>query len=191
MIDTRGPDPAAPVEAVRLTVGVIVGTHGVRGEMRMSLLTDTPDNLLEISQVYLGDSDTPVKLENVRFHGEGALITIAGITSPEAASELRGTPVRIAGTDARPLEEGEYFIYQLIGLRASTPEGEELGVVVDLIETGAHDVLVIAPEGRAASRSPANEILIPHHETYVHDVNPQAGRIVVSKPVYSDEVDSD
>jgi len=185
-----GPDYTAPVEEVRLTVGVIVGTHGVSGEMRMSLLTDTPEHLLGIKQVYLGDSDTPVTLEGVRFHGEGALVFIEGIETPEDARELRGTPVRIAGTDARPLEEGEYFIYQLVGLKAATPAGEELGVVVDLIETGAHDVLVIAPEGSRASRSPAAELLIPHHESYVHDVNPQAGTITVSKPVYSDEVDN-
>lgn len=190
LIDTKGPDYTQPVEEVRLTVGVIVGTHGVSGEMRMSLLTDAPDHLLDIRQVYLGDSDTPVALEGVRFHGEGALIFIEGIRTPEEAKELRGTPIRIAGSDARPLEEGEFFIYQLIGLKATTPDGEELGVVVDLIETGAHDVLVIAPEGSRASRSPADDLLIPHHEAYVHDVDPQAGTITVSKPVYTNEIDN-
>ena len=188
LIDTKGPDPNASIEDVRLTVGVIVGTHGVRGEMRMTLLTDAPDHLLEIDEVYLGDSDTPTVLDGVRFHGEGALILLAGMETPEDAKALKGTPVRIAGTDARPLEEDEYFLFQLIGLRASTPEGDELGVVVDLIETGAHDVLVIAPEGTRASRSPANELLIPNHRTYVHEIDPEAGTIIVSKPVYSDEV---
>lgn len=191
LIDTSGPDSAAPVEDVRLTVGVIVGSHGISGEMRMSLQTDTPEHLLDIEQVYLGDSDTPVSLDGLRFHGEGALIVVAGIETPEDAKAMRGTPVRIAGSDAQPLEEGEYFYYQLIGLKASTRQGEELGVVVDIIETGAHDVLVIAPEGSRASRSPANELLIPHQETYVHDVDPQAGTIIVSKPVYSDEVEAD
>lgn len=190
LIDTKGPEHTADVEDVRLTVGVIMGSHGVSGEMRMSLLTDTPDHLQDIDQVYLGDSETPVALDGVRFHGEGALISIDGVETPEDAKALRGTPVRIAGADARPLEEGEYFIYQLIGLKASTPDGEELGVVVDLIETGAHDVLVIAPEGSRASRSPANELLIPHQESYVHDVDPAAGTITVSKPVYSDEVEN-
>ena len=190
LIDTKGPDANTPVDETRLTVGVIVGTHGVHGEMRMTLLTDAPDHLLGIDRVYLGDSASPVALEGVRFHGEGALILLAGIETPERARELHGTPVRIAGTDARPLEEGEYFLYQLIGLKASTPEGEELGVVVDLIETGAHDVLVIAPEGSRASRSPASEVLIPHHRSYVHDVNPEAGTITVSKPVYTGEVDN-
>ena len=109
LIDTCGPDPNAAVEDIRLTVGVILGSHGVQGELRMSLLTDDPENLLEIEQVYLGDCDEPTALDGVRFHGEGALIFLDGVETPEEAKALRGTPVRIAGTDARPLEEGEHF----------------------------------------------------------------------------------
>lgn len=188
LIDTQGPEPNARLEDIRLTVGVIVGSHGVRGELRMTLQTDAPERLLELERVWLGDSDEPAALEGVRFHGDGALIFLAGVETPEDAKALRGTPVRIAGTDARPPEEGEYFFFQLVGLRAVTPEGEILGVVVDIIETGAHDVLVIAPEGSRASRSPASEVLIPHQASYVHDVDPDAGTITVTKPVYSDEV---
>lgn len=191
LIDTQGPDPGASLDDIRLTVGVIVGSHGVQGEIRMSLQTDAPERLLDLEQVYLGDDDEPTTLEGVRFHGDGALIFLEGVQSPEEAKALRGTPIRIEGRDARPLEEGEYFYFQLIGLRAETQDGTVLGVVVDLIETGAHDVLVIAPEGTPASRSPANEILIPHHQAYVHEVLPEQGRIVVSKPVYSDEAAQD
>lgn len=191
LIDTTGPEPSSAIEDVRLTVGVITGTHGVHGELRMTILTDSPDHLLEVEHIYLGDSDTHTALEGVRFHGDVALIFLDGIESPEEGRALRGTPVRIDGTDARPLEEGEYFFYQLVGLKASTPEGEQLGEVVDLIETGAQDVLVIAPEASRASRSQANELLIPNHESYVHNIDPAAGTITVSKPVYSDEQTSD
>ncbi len=191
LIDTAGPDPSADVADVRLTVGVIVGSHGIQGELRMSLQTDDPDNLLDVEQVYLGNSDEPVALDGIRFHGDGALILLAGVETPEEAKALRGTPVRIAGADARPLEPGEHFFYQLIGLKARTPEGEPLGEVVDIIETGAHDVFVIAPEGSRASRSPVGELLIPHHASYVLDVDPDAGTITVVKPVYSDEVPKD
>lgn len=187
LIDTAGPDPGDAVGDVRLTVGVIVGSHGVHGELKMTLLTDYPDSLLEIDQVYLGDSDKATAVEGVRFHGEGALVVLDGVETPEAAKALRGTPVRIDGADARPLEPGEYFYYQLIGLKASTPEGEPLGEVVDIIETGAYDVLVIAPEGSRASRSPAGELLVPHHSSYVQDVDPEAGTITIVKPVYTGE----
>ena len=188
LIDTQGPDPSTPVDDVRLTLGVISGPHGVQGEMRMTLHTDVPEQLLDLEQVYLGDSDEPVALEGVRFHGDVALIFLDGVETPEEVKDLRGTPIRIEGRDARPLEEDEYFFYQLVGLRARTPEGRELGIVVDLIETGAHDVLVIAPEGSRPSRSPASEVLIPHHREFVHDVDPVAGIIVVTPPVYADDV---
>ncbi len=187
LIDTVGPDPNDAIEDIRLTVGVILGAHGVQGEVKMLLHTDHPDSLLDIEQVYLGDSDEPTALEGIRFHGDGALIFLGGVETPEQAKALRGTPVRIAGADARPLEPGEHFYYQLIGLKASTPEGESLGEVIDIIETGAHDVLVIAPEGSRASRSPAGELLIPHHSSYVLDVDPAAGTITVVKPVYTGE----
>lgn len=154
----------------------------------MTILTDTPDHLYDLSSVYIGDDAHPSRIENVRFHGDVALISLAGIDTVEKARELRGKAVRISGADARPLEAGEYFIFQLIGLTASTREGEPLGVVVDLIETGAHDVLVIAPKGTTASRSPANEILVPNQESFVHDIDPVAGTITVSRPVYSHEV---
>ncbi len=157
----------------------------------MTLLTDDRDNLLNIERVYLGDSDTAVTLEGIRFHGDGALIFIDGVETPEAAKAMRGTPVRIAGSDARPLAAGEFFHYQIIGLRAETAAGETLGEVVDLIETGAHDVLVIAPAGSRPSRSPANELLIPLHESYVHEIDPDAGLIVVSRPDYGEAETTD
>lgn len=187
LIDTRGPEPTEPVDAVRLTVGRIGAPHGVNGEMRMTLLTDTPDHLLEIDHVYLGNSDEPTSLESIRFHSDVALISFAGIETPEDARKLGGLPVKIDGTDAKPLEEGEYFLYQLIGLRAITPDGDDIGVVVDLMETGAHDVLMIAPDGSGSAPDRSRDLLIPNHPVYVHEINPSEGVIVVTKPVYPDD----
>ena len=133
----------------------------------------------------LGGSDFLTSLDGVRFHGDGALI-LDGIETPEERERFaerqsaRWRKRSTAGT-------GRALLYQLIGLKASTPEGEHLGEVVDIIETGAHDVLVIAPEGSRASRSPAGELLIPHHSSYVLDVDPDAGTITVLKPVYTGE----
>lgn len=190
LIDTVGPDPSDPIENVRLTVGRLGGPHGVHGEIRMVLLTDVPEHLLELDHVYLGNADTPTALENLRFHGDVALLSLNGVTTPEEARKLGGLAVRIAGTDARPLEEGEYFLYQLIGLRAITRDGDDIGVVVDLIETGASDVLVIAREG-SGSRSPGkDDILVPNHPVYVHEITPEDGVIVITLPVYPEDAAS-
>lgn len=186
LIDTRGPEPGDAVEDIQLTVGRIGAPHGVNGELRLVLLTDEPNHLQEIDHVYLGDSEEPVALQGLRFHSDSALIFLEGIETPEAARKLGGLTVKIDGRDAKPLEEGEYFLYQLIGLRAITPDGDDIGVVVDLIETAAHDVLVIAPDGSSTGPS-TGDLLIPNHPSYVHEITPDEGVIVVTKPVYPDD----
>jgi 16S rRNA processing protein RimM len=177
---TRGPEPATPLDEVKLAIGTIGGTHGVRGELKLKLLTDQPEHLTTIRRVFLGSSDQPTQVTGLRLHGGDALISLAGIDNPEDGKKLGGLTVRIAGSDAKPLEEGEYFLFQLIGLRAETEDGTAVGEVTDLLETGAHDVLVIQPARGG------EDILIPNHPEYVVATEPEAGRIVVRVPVYRD-----
>lgn len=176
--ETRGPAPQTPLPEVKLAVGTIGGTHGIHGEMKLHLLTDHPDHLRTIRNVFLGTSDEPVTLLGVRFHADGALIRLDGIDSPELAQPLGGLTLRIRATDAKPLEPGEYFLFQLIGLTAFDETSEAVGTVTDLIETGAHDVLVIQPVGGGA------DILVPNHPEYVKNIDPDNGRIDVILPVY-------
>lgn len=145
----------------------------------MRVLTDHPDHLQTVQTVYLGERDTPIGLERIRFTNEGALIKLEGTDSPEDASRLSGLAVKIAGSDAQPLEEGEYFLFQLIGLTVESEDGDPVGTVTDLIETGAHDVLVI--DERPDS---PDQLLIPNHPEFVLEIDPEAGRMVVRPPVY-------
>jgi 16S rRNA processing protein RimM len=176
--ETRGPDPHTPLQDVKLAAGTIGGAHGIHGEMKLHLLTDHPEHLATIRQVFLGNSDEPVNLLGVRFHADGALIRLEGIDSPEAAQPLGGLTLRIRATDAKPLEPGEYFLFQLIGLVAHDETGAEIGTVSDLMETGAHDVLVIRPvQG-------GEDILVPNHPEYVISIDPEHQRIDLRLPVY-------
>lgn len=177
--ETKGPEPTTPVELVRLTVGRLGGAHGVRGEMRMHILTDEPAHLKKIKTVYLGERDTPVSLESIRFTDKGALIKLGGTDTPEAAARLSGLSVKISGVDARPLAPGEYFLFQLIGLKVQNEQGEPLGIVTDLIETGAYDVLVIGER----PDSP-DDLLVPNHPEFVLEMDPAAGTMIVRPPVY-------
>ncbi len=184
LIETKGPKPETPLKDVRLSVGRLAGSHGVSGELKLRLLTDSPEHLLTIKQVYLGDDPIPLKLLGYRQHGEHALIRLEGVTTPERAKAMGGLTVKISGADARPLAEGEYFLFQLIGLRAVDEEGHELGTVTDLMETGAHDVLVI---GRADG---GEDLLVPNHPEFVLEVAPERGVIVLRPPVYPEKVES-
>jgi len=178
LIQTSGPDPNASLDAIRLTVGVIGGTHGVHGELKLKLLTDHPEHLPTLRQVFLGESETATALLGVRFQGDQALIQLEGVETPEAAKRLGGLKVRIAGADAKPLEEGEYFIFQLIGLAAVGPDGAPIGTVTDIMETGAHDVLTITPET-------GPDLLVPNHPRYVLEIAPERNLIVIDPPVYA------
>jgi 16S rRNA processing protein RimM len=169
-----------PPEETRLTVGTIIGTHGVGGELKMRLATDDPEHLASIKRVFIGDEPKARRLVSVRLHAGGALIRLPGVSTPDQGAELRGLPVRIAGSDARPLEPGEHFLYQLIGLEVFDEAGQALGIVTDLIETGAHDVLVIAPPGGG------QEMLLPNQAEIVLDVRPDERRMTVRPLVYNE-----
>ena len=142
------------------------------------VLTDQPDHLATVKHVFVGEPPKPMRLLGVREHGDLLLIRLEGITTPEQAKELSGKTVKIRATDARPLEDGEYFLFQLIGLAVEDEAGTPVGTVSDLIETGAHDVLVIVPANGG------QDILVPNHPEYVLEMVPEAGRLVVRLPVY-------
>jgi 16S rRNA processing protein RimM len=145
------------------------------------LQTDDPEHLLTLKRIYLGDEAVPRTVLGTRLHAGNALMRVQGISSPDTVERLRGTPLRIRGTDARPLAENEYFLYQIIGLEAVDEAGTRLGRVTDVMETGANDVLVITPVDGGA------DILLPSHPDVVLAMEPVAGRIVVRRLEYYGE----
>ncbi len=175
--DTAGPEPGTPPGRVRLTIGSILGPHGLIGEFKLRLQTDDPEHLLTIKRVYLGDETAPRTVLGVRMHAGNALMRLQGISSPETVERYRGTPLRIRGADARPLAENEYFLYQVIGLEAFDESGSRLGRVTDMIETGANDVFVITADD-------GTDTLIPSHPDAVVAMEPAAGRIVIRPLTY-------
>jgi 16S rRNA processing protein RimM len=179
--ETAGPEPGAPLERVRLTIGTILAPHGVRGEFKVRLQTDDPAHLLTIKRLYLGEETTPRTVLGVRLHDGNALIRLQGISTPETVERFRGMPLRIRGADARPLAANEYFLYQMIGLEVFDESGNRLGQVTDLMETGANDVLVIAPDDGGG------DILLPSHPEVIISMDPAAGQMVVRPLTYYGE----
>ena len=161
-------------------VGTIVGAFGVHGEAKLKLATDDPEHFATISKVWVGDEARSRKLLGVRMHKGMALLRLQGVSTPDQVDLLRGAQVRIAGADAKPLAPGEYFLYQLIGLRAIDESGADVGTVTDIMETGANDVIVIAPIGGGG------DILVPNHPQFVPEIDPAGGRIVV-RPIRFDD----
>ncbi|MCC6613641.1 MAG: 16S rRNA processing protein RimM [Anaerolineae bacterium] len=163
-----------------LVLGKILRPHGVRGEIRMHVMTDYPERLSELEQVYLSkdEAGTHVKaydLEHVRLHQGYALLTLGGIEDRDEAEPLRQLFVLIDLENAVPLEEGEFYLYELIGIEVYTVDDEHLGRLVDVIETGANDVYVVEGESYG-------EVLIPATDEVIVKTDIDAGRMTVQLP---------
>jgi 16S rRNA processing protein RimM len=169
-----------PLNEVRLAIGTIVGVHGTGGELKLRLATDDPEQLRRLKRIFVGEDASPRRLLGVRFHKGMALIRISGVSRPEEGESLRGQTVRISGGDARPLKAGEFYYYQVLGLTVVDEAGGDVGIVTDIIETGANIVFVVTPTDSG------KEMLLPNIPGVVLDINPSERRMVVRPLIYRD-----
>jgi 16S rRNA processing protein RimM len=152
-------------------VARVVTSHGVRGALRVELLTDFPANFRRLKRLLLGEELTPVDVLEARVTGDHAIVRIAGVETPEAAAALRGQYLYVPIAEAAKPPRGEFFWHQIVGLRVETEAGEHLGAVAEILRTGANDVYIV--------RGSRGEILIPAIEDVVREVDPATGRMVV------------
>ena len=131
-----------------LVVGFLRRPHGIKGELLMNVHTDFPERLKTGKTVFVGDDYQPMVIASLRPVAAGMLVRFRGMKTPEDAGHLRNTWVFVPTADRPALPEGEYYHHQLVGLNVVTDEGQELGVLADILETGANDVyLVSAADG--------------------------------------------
>jgi 16S rRNA processing protein RimM len=157
-----------PGEPAFLAVGKLRRPHGVLGEMQMDVLTDFPERLVSGIILYVGNDHLPVRLQKSRPHQQALLMTFEDYTTPEAVGELRNQIVYVRTEDRPPLEPGEYYHHQLIGLRVIDENGIYIGTIAEILETGANDIYVVRPEM-------GPEILLPAIDSVEMDVNLQDG----------------
>lgn len=136
----------------RIALAAVAGAHGVKGELRLKLFTDSIDNLKRYGTVHVGGTER--KLESVRSGSAGAIARIAGVSDRSAAEALRGTLVEVDRSALPPLEEGEYYHADLIGLACVDSLGRELGKVVAVENYGAGDLLEVERAGGKTSLIP-------------------------------------
>jgi len=165
--------PGSPVgEPEYLVIGFLRRPFGVSGEILMDLHTDFPERFRTGRKVYVGDEHKPITLASVRPHGENMLVRLRGVNTPEAAGQYRNTWLFIKTKDAPPLPEGQYYQYQLLGLKVVDEADHPLGTLTEILETGANDVYVVKDEA-------GKEILLPAIPSVILDVQPEAGLIRV------------
>ncbi len=167
-----------------LAVGQIVGTHGVRGEMRINPWADSPDFLKQFKTLYYdSEGKSGVKVISARPHGNIVLMKLDGIDTVEAASAMRNKKLYMRRSDAR-LADGVYFIEELIGCDVfDADDGEKrYGVISDVSETGANDVWHIKADDD-------REYLIPAIPSVVIDTDVRKNRVLIRpmKGIFDDE----
>jgi 16S rRNA processing protein RimM len=135
-------------------------------------MTDLPERYTWLKTIYLGvDSPRPVALQGVRFHKTRVLLKLDGYDDRNAADTLRGQWLQVPEADAVPLDEDEYYLYQLIGLKVFEEDESYLGTLTEVLETKANNVFIV--------NGPAGEILVPDISQVIRDINFENGRLVV------------
>ena len=132
------------------TVGRIVNTHGVKGEIKVIPTTEDPKRFKKLKSIFVEGRKGMItyEIEGVRYHKDFVLLKLKGINDMDAAELLKGSTLKIDRKDSLPLKKDEYYISDLFGLEVYTEEERYLGTLVDIIETGSNDVYVVNKEDR-------------------------------------------
>jgi 16S rRNA processing protein RimM len=159
-----------------VAVGRIAAAHGLKGEVKAVPLTDAPERFLEIQSVFVtsdGAGETRrYEVESVREGGRHFLVKLAGVDDRNSAESLRGAWLGIPQSERRAPPDGAFYPDQLSGLNVETETGEAVGTVIDVLRTGAQDLLSIDREGR--------EILIPMVKELILRVDLDSRKVVIA-----------
>ena len=149
-----------------LQVGVITQTHGVRGEVKVFPTTDDAARFKKLKHVMLdtGKETLPLEIESVKFFKQFVILKFKGFDNINDIERYKRCPLLIERENSVPLEEGEYFIADMIGMKVITDEGENFGILKDVMETGANDVYVIEHPSEG-------EVLVPAIKECILDVD--------------------
>jgi len=164
-----------------VAIGRVVKPQGRKGEVLVHPLSDRPDRFPALRAAYVPGPDggsREVVVTSCWPHKGRFVLKLQGVDSIDDAEGYRGLELRIGEEDLAALPAGSYYHHQLKGLRVEDQGGRSLGVAAELMETGGAPVLVV--------RGPGPELLIPLAESFVHRVDLEGGRMVVTVPEMAD-----
>ena len=155
-----------------IAVGQVMGAFGATGDLRVQPLGRYPERFRELRRVYIGDSRVEAAIIHRRVLGDRLVLRLETVKSRDAARDLFGQFLYVPEAEAVPLPKGEYFVHQIVGLRVVTTEGEELGKVAEVMQTGSNDVYVVRSKGR--------EVLLPAIKEVIKNVDLESGTLEVA-----------
>ena len=161
-----------------ICIALVVRTRGLKGEIVAELLTDFPERFEAIDRL-IASSPTgqrsSVELEGFWFQKDRIILKLADVDSIEAAQELIGYEFCIPEADRVPLNENEYYDFELEGCLVRDTSGRQIGKVQSILKTGAAEILEIATEN-------GSTVLVPLAESIVTDIDISARQIVIDPP---------
>ena len=161
-------------EPAFLVLGKLRRPHGVMGEITLDLYSNLPELLVVDKVVYIGENHQTYTLKAKRMKGEFFLLKLEGVDDRSSASELTNA-LLYTPTDQLPkLPDGDYYIHQLIGIDVFDSDEQYLGILAQILETGANDVYLVKDQQ-------GKEVLIPAVEDFVIDVDLDARKMIVAK----------
>ena len=157
-----------------LQVGVITSTHGVRGEVKVFPTTDDVRRFKKLKEVILEGKRERLTLnvEQVKFFKNMVILKFKGIDNINDVEKFKGCPLLVTRENAVKLKPGEYFICDLIGLDVWEDTGAHLGLLTEVIQTGANDVYVVSMENQ-------KEVLIPNIKDCIIEISLEENRMTV------------
>lgn len=157
-----------------LQVGVISSTHGIRGEVKVFPTTDDVKRFQKLKEVILdtGKENITLEIESVKFFKQFAILKFKGIDNINDIEKYKGMSLYVTRENAVRLKKGEYFIADLIDMKVYGEDGATIGILTDVIETGANDVYtVVMTDGR--------EVLLPAIRECILDVDIEGRKMIV------------
>lgn len=152
-----------------ITIGKILAPWGVKGKLKVEVITDFPERFDTSSKVYINKQ--PLTIDSTEWHKRKVIIKLNTIDSLEDAEKLRGQVVEIDRSQLHQLPEGHYYHFQLIGLEVKTTQGELLGNITEILSTASNDNYVV--------KGAKGEILIPAVEDVVKSIDLKKGCLVI------------
>lgn len=157
-----------------LRVGVISSTHGIAGEVKVFPTTDDNQRFKKLKQVFLdtGKEYLELEIERVRFFKQMVIVKFKGYDNINDIEKYKGKDLLVTRENAVPLAENEYFIYDIIDAEVETEDGKSLGVLKEVLTTGANDVYVVKlPDGK--------ELLLPVIDDCVKEIDTENKKVIV------------
>jgi 16S rRNA processing protein RimM len=170
------------------TIGQVVALFGIRGEVKVRLLTDIPDRFEQLQTVYLGNEHRQHTIERVRpYKGEMIILKLTGLDDANAATPLVRQEIMIPTSQLAQIPPDRYYQHDILGLTVLTLDGQVIGPIIDILQTGCNDVYTLkGPDGRQVMIPAIKEVVkridLIRHTMYI---DPLPG--LLEPPTHEDE----